>query len=192
MPINARRLSEKDNKIIFVLHKKGSKKLELKEAKFMISLIEKIVSGGQTGVDRAALDVAILHNIPYGGWCPKGRKAEDGIIPTKYILIETNTDDYTERTLLNIRDSDGTLILLKGTAGEGTLLTIEQAKVQKKPLFVCDLKEKIDPANLHRWIKNNFIKTLNIAGNRATQTEDIYHAAFDFLNNFIDYKMFGS
>jgi len=72
--------------------------------------LHKIISGGQTGVDRAALDVAIALDIPHGGWCPRERKAEDGVIPEKYHLDETETEEYNERTRLNIRNSDGTLV----------------------------------------------------------------------------------
>ena len=89
----------------------------------------KIISGGQTGGDRAALDAAIEMKIPYGGWCPKGRLAELGTtIPTKYILQETTSATFEERTKLNIRDSDGTLILVPETpikVTDGTILTIE-------------------------------------------------------------------
>jgi len=70
----------------------------------------RIVSGGQTGADRAALDWAIAHGIPHGGWCPKGRKAEDGMSQAKYELIETPSTDYVQRTELNVRDSDGTVV----------------------------------------------------------------------------------
>ena len=72
--------------------------------------LKKIISGGQTGVDRAALDFAIEHDIPYGGWCPKGRKAEDGPIGSRYLLKETPTSTYPQRTEWNVRDSDGTVI----------------------------------------------------------------------------------
>jgi hypothetical protein len=70
----------------------------------------KIVSGGQTGADRAALDWAIFHDLPHGGWCPKGRKAEDGVIPDQYQLTETSSASYPQRTQWNVRDSDGTVI----------------------------------------------------------------------------------
>lgn len=157
----------------------------------MMNLIDKIVSGGQTGVDRAALDVAIFYNIKHGGWCPKGRSAEDGIIPAKYLLAETTTSDYSERTILNIRDSDGTLILLKSDPIGGSLLTINECKKQKKPLFICNLTMENDLNDLYRWIKNNSIKVLNVAGSRASESENIYEDSFNFLKNFISFYFFG-
>ena len=73
------------------------------------SKVEKIISGGQTGADRAALDFAILHDIPHGGWCPKGRLAENGVIATRYELQETSTKQYPQRTEKNVQDADGTV-----------------------------------------------------------------------------------
>ena len=90
-------------------------------------IVERIVSGGQSGVDRAALDVARELGYPTGGWCPKGRRAEDGPIDDGYPLIETPSDRYVQRTRWNVRDSDGTLILLRGAAEGGTRITIEFA-----------------------------------------------------------------
>jgi hypothetical protein len=90
-------------------------------------MIRKIISGGQTGVDRAALDVAIEMNIPHGGWIPKGRLTEDGPLSDKYQLQEMNTTDYPTRTEKNILDSDGTLIFTRGKPSGGTALTIHFA-----------------------------------------------------------------
>ena len=95
--------------------------------------LEKIVSGGQTGVDRAALDVAMSLGIPCGGWCPKGRKAEDGRIPDRYPLRETDSASYRKRTILNVADSDGTLILAVGELRGGTLATKRAASELRKP-----------------------------------------------------------
>src|SRR5437870_6380616 len=95
-------------------------------------MLTKIISGGQTGVDRAALDVALELGLPCGGWCPKGRRAEDGPIPARYPLAETPWSGYPQRTLWNVRDSDGTLILVDGEPDRGTQLTIELAKRKKK------------------------------------------------------------
>jgi len=77
-------------------------------------MIQKIISGGQTGADRAALDFAIKRGIPHGGWIPKGRKTEDGTLPEKYHLLEMPTGSYSKRTEKNILDSDGTLIVSHG------------------------------------------------------------------------------
>ncbi len=150
--------------------------------------IRKIVSGGQTGVDRAALDAAIENNIPYGGWSPKGRKAEDGIIADKYLLEETFTDDYSERTKLNIRDSDGTLVFVLKTPIEvtdGTNLTIKNAKTTKKPLLIIELSKNISADILSDWIEKNNIKVLNIAGPRESQSPGIYSSSFKFLHEFL-------
>src|SRR5262245_54833883 len=98
----------------------------------MQAVFTKIISGGQSGVDRAALDVALELGIPCGGWCPKGRRAEDGPLPDRYPLDETQTSFYPERTRRNVRDSDGTLILADGAAKGGTALTIELAEQMQK------------------------------------------------------------
>ena len=98
---------------------------------------QKIVSGGQTGVDRAALDWARQHHIDHGGWCPKGRLASDGVIPTDYLLHETESSGYRQRTKRNVQDSDATLILSMGELDGGTLQTVEFAKRLKKPYLVC-------------------------------------------------------
>src|SRR6186713_1323560 len=103
----------------------------------------KTVSGGQTGVDRAALDVAISLNILHGGWCPKGRKAElNTLIPIEYNLKETESSEFEVRTKLNIHDSDGTLILVADTpikVTDGTILTIQEAQRINKPYMILDL-----------------------------------------------------
>ncbi len=101
----------------------------------------KIISGGQTGVDRAALDFAIKYNIECGGWCPKGRKAEDGEISLKYPLTETNSTDYPKRTKLNIQDSHATLILYLDKFDPGTALTLKLCKEHNKPLLDSTAKQ---------------------------------------------------
>ena len=113
-------------------------------------MIERILSGGQTGVDRAALDVALELGLPCGGWCPKGRRAEDGPIPSHYPLTETPWDGYPQRTEWNVRDSDGTLILTEGEPDRGTALTRELAARHGKPCLVLDLTERPDPAEIGR------------------------------------------
>ncbi len=144
--------------------------------------LSKIISGGQTGVDRAALDAAIMLNIPTGGFCPKGRRAEDGIIPDKYELHETTNIKYSERTKQNIQHSQGTLILYWDTITNGSLTTLEYCKTFNKPHFKVDMNktpnyqiEKID-----YWIQSNQIKTLNIAGPREDGS-DIYTHANNYL-----------
>ncbi|MFP4500089.1 MAG: putative molybdenum carrier protein [Candidatus Hydrogenedentota bacterium] len=146
-----------------------------------MSLPKKIVSGGQTGVDRAALDVAMRLGIPCGGWCPKGRFAEDGRIPPTYPLIETPAREYAERTCWNVRDSDGTLILTFGEPAGGTALTRVFALQEHKPHLVIDLETKPTVTGAHRWINNHNIAVLNVAGPRASTVPGIYPLATQFL-----------
>jgi len=96
-------------------------------------VIDKIISGGQTGADRAALDAAIELDIPHGGWIPKGRKTEDGGLPEKYHLKEMPTGSYAARTEQNVIDSDGTLIVSHGKLNGGSALTRRLAKKHKRP-----------------------------------------------------------
>ena len=129
-----------------------------------------IISGGQTGVDRAALDAALELGIPCGGWCPKGRKAEDGPIPERYPLKETDSSSYPVRTEMNVRDSDGTLILTWGRPTGGTALTIRLARRHGKPCLVVDLKKPPDPSSLRAWLEKKQIGVLNVAGPRESNT----------------------
>ena len=140
-------------------------------------MIEKLVAGGQTGVDRAALDVALELGLPCGGWCPRGRKAEDGPLPPRYPLTETSTDVYAERTEWNVRDSDGTLILVRGTATGGTKLTIELAARTNKAHLILDLSAAVDPASVREWLDRHAVKVLNVAGPRESEAGGIYDQA---------------
>jgi len=142
---------------------------------------QKIVSGGQTGVDRAALDVALALAIPCGGYCPKGRRAEDGPISTRYPLTETDGPDYPERTARNVREADGTLILTRGAPRGGTALTREIAERHAKPCLVIDLDSAADPRSIGVWLARQGIRTLNIAGPRESTNPGIYRQAHDFL-----------
>jgi hypothetical protein len=141
----------------------------------------KIISGGQTGVDRAALDVALDAGIKCGGFCPKGRRSEDGIIPEKYLLTETTTDQYPERTELNVKTSDATLVLIDREADRGTALTISLCKLHHKPWVVIDLSNENTGQNLLQWIKENKIEVLNVAGNRESFSPGIGKKAYEFL-----------
>jgi len=149
----------------------------------------KIVSGGQTGVDIAALDAAIKLGIPHGGWCPKGRLAELGtVIPKKYQLKETASPDFDVRTRLNIRDSDGTLIVAPKDLSkitDGTILTINEVKKIQKPYLLLDISKEIDPMVIKKWIKSNDIEVLNIAGPRESQSKGIYKLSYSlFVQTF--------
>jgi hypothetical protein len=146
---------------------------------------QKIISGGQTGADRAALDFAIKQNLPHGGWVPKGRKAEDGIIHDKYHLQEMPTGHYSKRTEKNILDADGTLIISHGPLTGGSVLTRELAKQHKKPWIHLDLKSTACPdaaRMIQEWIERNGIKVMNVAGPRASKDPMIYQAAMDVLD----------
>lgn len=150
------------------------------------SHIQKIVSGGQTGVDRAALDVALELCIPCGGWCPKGRKAEDGPIDIRYPLKETHSGNYRIRTERNVRESDGTLIFTWRKPRGGTALTIKFAQKYKRPYLVVDLSEGGDPETVRKWRKINKIKLLNIAGLRESELPGIYHRTVEFLQEVFE------
>lgn len=146
----------------------------------------KIVSGGQTGVDRAALDVAIGLGLACGGWCPKGRKAEDGAISGDYPLKETKSADYAERTRLNVRDSDATLVLTRGTPTGGTALTLVFAEELGRPSLVIELEAdggggEADAARVRDWMAAAGVKTLNLAGPRESKNPGIYEDAVRFL-----------
>lgn len=141
----------------------------------------KIISGGQTGVDRAALDVALKLGIQCGGFCPKGRKSEDGTIPEKYPLTETQSDTYPKRTALNVKTGDATLILIAANPDRGTQLTIDLCKRYNKPCLVIDLNDENDPADIKFWIDKNKISTINIAGNRESISPGVNEKAYKFL-----------
>ncbi|MBX7256363.1 MAG: putative molybdenum carrier protein [Candidatus Hydrogenedentes bacterium] len=140
-----------------------------------------IVSGGQTGVDRAALDVALELGIPCGGWCPKNRLAEDGSIPARYPLTETPSVDYAERTRWNVRDSDATLVLTFGEPSGGTAFTVECARMERKPCLVIDLDEAVSPSLAVEWLRTHAVGILNVAGPRASANPAAYERARDFL-----------
>ncbi len=145
------------------------------------SHIEKIISGGQTGVDRAALDVALELGFSCGGWCPKGRKAEDGSIGTRYPLQETASANYSVRTEKNVRESDGTLILTKGQPRAGTALTIKFAQKHRKPYLVRDPFVRTDLRIVVKWLEINRIRVLNVAGPGESEVPGIHGRAFEFL-----------
>ncbi len=144
-------------------------------------MLEKIISGGQTGVDRAALDVAVELGISCGGWCPKGRRAEDGVIPDRYPLTETPWHGYPQRTQWNVRDSDATLVLIRGQADRGTTLTREFAARRGKPCLVIDLAEKPDAKKVVEWLRMHGIIVLNVAGSRESSSPGIHSEAMRFL-----------
>ena len=150
-------------------------------------MISKVVSGAQTGVDRAALDAALALGIPCAGWCPQGRLAEDGAVDERYPLQETPSRAYEQRTEWNVRDSDGTLILKQGLLTGCTAKTVEFARHQSKPCLIVDLADSPDPQAVRAWISANRVRTLNVAGPRESVRPGIYAQALAFLE-----ELFGS
>ena len=130
----------------------------------------KIVSGGQTGADRAALDWALQHNVKCGGSCPKGRKAEDGPIDPKYPLKETPSAAYLQRTEWNARDSDATVLfsILPALTG-GSKKTVEFARKHNKPWLHLCAAEKSSTEKLRAFVGEHGVKVLNVAGTRASK-----------------------
>ncbi len=144
-------------------------------------LVAMIVSGGQTGVDRAALDVAVSLGLARGGWCPHGRRAEDGRVPDRYPLAETPSPVSLQRTLWNVRDADATLILAAGRLRGGTLLTFRFARRLGKPCLVRDPFATRNLAAARDWLGRHRVRVLNAAGPRARQCPFIHRAAAIFL-----------
>lgn len=136
-----------------------------------------VISGGQTGVDRGALDACLEQEFPCGGWCPLGRLAEDGPIPFRYPLIELHSPYYDDRTRKNIEESDATLIISNGKLSGGTLLTANYAKRVRKPVFVFEVAPFfVDQTmeNLIDFIEAYQVETLNVAGTRASLWDKAY------------------
>ncbi len=148
-------------------------------------IVKRIISGGQTGVDRAALDVALELGIPCGGWCPKGRTAEDGRIPRKYAVRETPSGTYSQRTRWNVRDSDASLILTVGDLSGGTRLTFEAAQQSGKPVTVVDLRGTRGVRDVKRWLKQHSIGVLNVAGPRESTQRGMYLRSKQYLRRLL-------
>ena len=149
-----------------------------------------IVSGGQTGADRAALDWAIARGVEHGGWCPRGRRAEDGVIDPRYRLRETPSDRYEQRTQWNVRDSDGTVILTLGaTLTGGSRTTAECADALGRPHLHVSRAAHGDGAAdaVRRFVESHGIRVLNVAGPRASGEPDVG----DFVRSTLD-RAFGT
>jgi Icc protein len=147
--------------------------------------IQQIHSGGQTGVDRAALDTAIQLGIPHAGWCPAGRRALDGIIADRYGLKETPSSEYPQRTEWNIRDTDGTLVLSLGQPEGGTALTCNLARRLRKPLLILDMTKTINADEFNQWVYQHDIRQLNVAGPRQERS----NASYDLANKLLQQLM---
>jgi len=151
-------------------------------------MIKKIISGGQAGADRAALDAAIKLGIPHGGWVPKGRRTEDGPLPDKYHLQEMPTISYTARMEKNVLDSDGTVILTHGKLTVGTKMTKAFARKQKRPCLHIDLDEiprHVAGSILRTWMRRHGIEILNVVGARASKDTIIYEEVFKIIEGVV-------
>ena len=145
----------------------------------------RIVSGGQTGVDRAALDAALARGVAVGGWCPAGRWAEDGPVPSRYPLRETASADPAERTRLNVRDSDATLVTAPGAVTGGTALTVEAARALGRPLWVVPPRPDA-VGGAAAWLRARGVRTLNVAGPRESEAPGVYADALAFVGALLD------
>jgi hypothetical protein len=148
----------------------------------------RIVSGGQTGVDRAALDAALQAGIACGGWCPEGRKAEDGRIPEAYPLTELAKGGYPERTLQNVMKSDATVIIYFGKPTGGTALTIEFCHKEGKPYLLIDAERLSIQAATERignFVSQHRLSVLNVAGPRASGVPGAYDYAYQVISKFL-------
>jgi len=149
-------------------------------------MIRQIISGGQTGVDRAALDVAIKLALPHGGWVPKGRITESGPLADKYNLKETESSSYTERTEKNVMDADGTLIISRGPLTGGSEYTREMALKHDRSWLHIDLSQSAAfqaVTTINQWIMQKKIGILNVAGPRASKDPSIYREASNILES---------
>ena len=148
----------------------------------------KIISGGQTGVDRAALDVALKNGIECGGWCPAGRLDEFGRIPDRYPVWELEHGGFTERTLQNVKDADGTVIIYPGKLSGGTEQTVRFCLEQQRPHQLLDAS-KIPTEEAARliadFVRNHKIDTLNVAGPRESEWPEGYDYAYRALETFL-------
>ncbi|HSR54099.1 MAG TPA: putative molybdenum carrier protein [Acidobacteriota bacterium] len=152
-----------------------------------IRQLGKIVSGGQSGVDRAALDRASEAGLARGGWCPRGRRAEDGAIDPAYPLRETPSAESSQRTEWNVRDSDATLVLtLPQARSRGTDLTLEVARRQGRPCRVVDLERPPKKKAIKEWLRAHQVGILNVAGPRESEAPGVYAAASRFLEQLLN------
>lgn len=149
----------------------------------------RIISGGQVGVDRAALDWAMEHGVPHGGWCPQGRRAIDGELPARYQLQEADSPSYAKRTRLNVRDSDATLIINQGTLDGGTRFTVKCAEQLGKQNLCVQVNEDdslgVISDEIRRWLRVGRFHTLNVAGPRETKRPGIYAITRELLDRVL-------
>jgi hypothetical protein len=149
-------------------------------------MLKKIISGGQTGADRAALDVAMALGLECGGWCPAGRAADDGPIDPKYPLTEASEMDHTVRTGFNVRESDASLLIYCGLLQGGTAYAVEMARHHQKPAKAIDLEGPPPPAEISDWIAEHGITTLHIGGQREASAPGMYARAYAYIRRCIE------
>ncbi len=150
----------------------------------MAFMLQKIVSGGQTGADQGALDAAIAMGVDHGGWLPKDRKTENGPLPPRYQLQEMASSNYADRTLQNVLDSDGTLIISHGPLTGGSALTYSLARRHRRPCLHIDRTRLSRDQAVHRivkWIQSDAIRVLNTAGPRASSDPRIHAVVKDLI-----------
>jgi hypothetical protein len=139
--------------------------------------VKKIISGGQNGADRAGLDAALDLGLEHGGYCPAGRKAEDGIISWKYVIEETSSKGYESRTKLNVKHSDATVVFTQGALTPGSALTLTEAKLIGKPWLHVDIDDVEGIVKFRRWLSLLFsdsgLTVLNVAGSRESKAPGI-------------------
>jgi len=147
----------------------------------------KVISGGQTGVDRAALDAAAALDLPTGGWCPKGRRAEDGTIPDRYALTELPSPEYRTRTKKNVTEADATLILTPTSAPPtgGTGFTLRLAARAAKPYLIVALDNPAAANEIRAWLETVRPAVLNVAGPRESEAPGIHVAAVALLSDVL-------
>lgn len=152
-------------------------------------MLQKVISGGQTGVDRGALEAALRRGFPCGGCCPKGRRAEDGPIPARFPLTELDSTDYLVRTRRNVADADATLILASGTLTGGTRATETYARRAGKPCLVVDpdaVSADEPDSNTLTWLVRADVRILNVAGPRESSCPGIAASAEAFVGALLD------
>jgi putative molybdenum carrier protein len=148
-------------------------------------MIERIISGGQTGVDRAALDVALDLGIPCGGWCPRGRWSESGPIDPRYPLRETAASDPAQRTARNVYESDATLIIAAGELCGGTWVAARLALLRGQPCLVVDAANPAPTAAIAGWLRKVGARSLNVAGPRESHAPGIHALAAALLRRLL-------
>ena len=152
-------------------------------------MVKKIISGGQTGVDQAALDAAIARGVSHGGWLPAGRKTEAGPLSQRYALVEMKTQSYRERTRKNIVEADATLIISRGQLTGGSALTAAIASELEKPCLHIDLSvyDRPDAVTMvKRWLRDYDTDVLNVAGPRASSDGAIYQDAYHIVAEVLE------